>query len=383
MFLLFTLVLFFNSHCKTAIRTGAEQPEVYLQLLHNKRVGLVVNHTATVDSVHVLDFLIKQKIDVKKIFAPEHGFRGNEAAGVEFNNGIDSKTGVPVVSLYGKNKKPTSGQLHDLDVLVFDIQDVGCRFYTYISTLHYVIEACAENNVTLVVFDRPNPNGDYIAGPVLKKDFSSFVGLDPLPVVHGCTVGELANMINNEGWHSSKDKCKIEVVKIAGYNHSTNYSLPIQPSPNLPNDLAVRLYPSLCFFEATSVSIGRGTNFPFQLIGYPDPKFGDFSFTPQTIKGVAHNPIQEEQKCFGERFEEFDQIQRFTLSYFLKYYHSFENESQFLTRERWFNLLSGNDTLIKKIRDNWTEEQIVDSWKKELDEYKKLRSKYLLYKDFN
>jgi len=379
---LLLMILFFSCKAIGSIVPGASQPEEYLPFLKNKKVGLVVNHTSTVGEIHLADFLLSEKIDVAKIFAPEHGFRGNKAAGEEFKNGVDPETGIPVVSLYGPNKKPDPGQIAGIDILVFDIQDVGCRFYTYISTLHYVIEACAENNIPLIILDRPNPNGDYVAGPVLEKKFSSFVGMDPIPVVHGCTVGELALMINGEKWHNAKQSCQITVIPVKNYSHKTRYPLPIKPSPNLPNDLAVRLYPSLCFFEATSVSIGRGTEFPFQAIGYPDKRFGEFSFTPETIPGVAIGPPQEGKACYGEDLRQLAEAPRFTLLFFLNYYRKFKNEADFLTRGNWFNLLAGTDKLIFQIREGKNLQEIEDSWQEGISAYKQLRKNYLLYPDF-
>jgi uncharacterized protein YbbC (DUF1343 family) len=360
---------------------GAEQPEIYLPLLENKTVGLVANHTSLVKNTHLLDFLLSKNIKVGAVFAPEHGFRGEAAAGSDISDGKDTKTGVRIFSLYGESKKPTPGQLRGIEMMVFDIQDVGCRFYTYISTLHYVVEACAENNIPLIVLDRPNPNGDYVAGPVLEKAFTSFVGVDPIPVVHGCTVGELALMINGEGWLQTDKKCDIRVVQVKGYSHKMHYSLPVPPSPNLPNDLAVRLYPSLCFFEATSVSIGRGTGFPFQAIGYPDKRFGGFSFMPIDLPGVASKPIQEGKLCYGEDLRKLKEIPEFTLKFFLEYYNKFEDKTQFLTRENWLNLLAGTNKLAEQIRKGTTETEIENSWKDDLDKYKKIREKYLLYTD--
>ncbi|NOY97343.1 MAG: DUF1343 domain-containing protein [Chlorobi bacterium] len=364
------------------IVTGASQPEKYLPLLKAKRVGLVVNQTSCIGDTHLVDFLKKENIDIKKIFAPEHGFRGDSSAGEEVESGVDVKTGIAIVSIYGKNKKPSAESLADIDVMVFDVQDVGSRFFTYISTLHYVIEACAENNVPLIVLDRPNPNGDYVGGPVLKKEFRSFVGMDPIPVVHGCTIGELAQMINGEMWHNAEKKCQLTVIPVIGYNHTMRYSLPVKPSPNLPNDLSVRLYPSLCFFEATSVSIGRGTAFPFQVIGYPDKEFGSFSFTPESIPGVAVHPVQEGVVCYGEDLRLAGAPPQFTFSIFLKYYKKFKNEAEFLTRERWFNLLAGDDKVLKMIREGKNDQEIKFAFEDELKAYKKIRKKYLLYTDF-
>ncbi|MFW5831743.1 MAG: exo-beta-N-acetylmuramidase NamZ domain-containing protein [Prolixibacteraceae bacterium] len=361
---------------------GAENTDNYLPLLRNKNVGLIVNHTSLVEDVHLVDFLLDNNIEVKKIFAPEHGFRGEAAPGEVIEDGIDVKTGIPVISLYGDNKKPQPAQLADLDVFVFDIQDVGCRFYTYISTLHLAIEACAENYKPLIVLDRPNPNGDYIAGPVLEPEFRSFVGMDPIPIVHGCTVGELALMINGEKWHSANNYCELTVVKVENYTHSREYSLPVKPSPNLPNDLAVELYPSLCFFEATSVSVGRGTEFPFQVLGAPEPRLGNFTFTPHEIPGVAVNPLHEGEVCYGIDLRNLKNAPAFTLKYFIDFYKKYENEDEFLTRERWFNLLAGNDRLIQQIREGKSEKEIELSWQPKLGEYKKLRKNYLLYPDF-
>ena len=384
----FLLFCFIVSGCsggnekEQVIITGAEKTDNYIPLLRGKKLGLVVNHTSRVEDSHLVDFLLENEIQVEKIFAPEHGFRGDAAAGELIEDGVDVKTGIPVVSLYGENKKPTDPQLADLDAVVFDIQDVGCRFYTYISTLHLVIEACAENLKPLIVLDRPNPNGHYIAGPVLEPEFSSFVGMDPIPIVHGCTVGELALMINGERWHDAPEFCQITVVPAENYTHNTAYSLPVKPSPNLPNDLAVGLYPSLCFFEATSVSVGRGTEFPFQVLGAPDPGLGDFIFTPKDIPGAAVNPLHEGKMCYGIDLRQLKEAPDFTLDFFLDFYHKFENEDEFLTRERWFNLLAGTDKLINQIREGKDEKEIAKSWEAELNRYQQVRKKYLLYPDF-
>jgi uncharacterized protein YbbC (DUF1343 family) len=384
--LILSLSLFINYSCvgeeNNRIITGAEQIEKYLPFVQNKKVGLVINNTSKAGQVHLVDLLISRNVNVTVIFAPEHGFRGEAEAGETINDRVDNKTGISIISLYGNNKKPTPGQLAEADILIFDIQDVGCRFYTYISTLHYVIEACAENGKPLIILDRPNPNGDYIAGPVLDKKFSSFVGMDPIPVVHGCTVGELALMINGERWHKASRDCEIMVIPVEGYSHSSRYSLPVKPSPNLPNDLAVRLYPSLCFFEATSVSIGRGTEFPFQVIGGTEPSLGDFTFTPVSIPGVAANPLNEGVMCYGMDLRQMEEVPRFTLKFFLDFYNKYENEKDYLIRENWFNLLAGNDNLIWKIRQGYSENEIIDSWKPELNNYKQLRKRYLLYPDF-
>jgi len=377
------IIIFLKSYMSLSqnIIPGADQPDEYLGILEHKSIGLVINQTSLVANQNLVDFLFQKKIDIHTVFAPEHGFRGNVAPGEKINDQVDEKTGIPVISLYGKNKKPSPEAMNDLDIIVFDIQDVGCRFYTYISTLHYVMEACAENNKKLIILDRPNPNGDYVAGAIREPEFKSFVSLDPIPVVHGCTIGELALMINGEGWLENHEKCDLEVIKVKNYTHSDRYSLPVQPSPNLPNDLSVRLYPSLCFFEATHVSIGRGTDFPFQAIGYPDATMGDFTFTPVDIPGVAVNPVQKNKCCYGNDLREENENQKFTLKYFIDWYHKFKDEKDFISSERWLSLLSGSGELLKMIRENKTEEEIPASWQTELDQYKKIRKKYLLYPD--
>ena len=358
---------------------GADLPGRYLPLLRNKHIGMVVNHTSTVGATHLVDFLVSKGVEVKALFAPEHGLRGEADAGEKVGNSVDAKTGIPIISIYGKQNKPTSAQLADIDLVIYDIQDVGCRFYTYISTLHYVMEACAENGKSLLILDRPNPNGDYCDGPILKPAFRSFVGVDPIPVVHGCTVGEMAQMINGEGWLKDGLKCDLQVIPVTNYTHQSVYAPPIKPSPNLPNYLAVRLYPSLCFFESTSVSIGRGTTFPFQVIGFPDPKFGDFSFTPQSLKGFEMNPLQKDKTCYGNDLRTLHEIPRFTLKYFLEWYGKFGNTAEFLTNEKWFNRLMGDDQILALIKSGKNEQEIRLSWQKELEKYKVMRSKYLLY----
>ncbi len=378
------LLLFAMAFCSLGayaqpVKTGADRADIYLPLLKDKRVGLVANNTSRKGVQHLLDFLLAEQVDVKKVFCPEHGFRGTADAGEKVNDQKDPETGLPVISLYGENRKPTQTQLKDLDVIVFDLQDVGVRFYTYISTMHYVMEACSASHIPLIILDRPNPNGDYVAGPVLKPEFRSFVGMEPVPVVYGCTMGELARMVNGEGWLNQGERCDLIVVPLENYTHQTRYSLPVKPSPNLPNDVSVRLYPSLCFFEATHVSIGRGTMFPFQVIGYPDPKMGKFVFTPESIDGMAKSPVQKGKLCYGEDLRGSSLDQKFTLSYFFKYYHKFANEEDFLSSEKWFNQLAGTDEVLKDIREGKTEEEIEGSWKEDLTKYMHIRKKYLLY----
>jgi len=368
---------------KQEIIAGAEQSELYLDLLKNKKVALVVNQSSLVKKQHLLDFLLEKKVNVVKIFAPEHGFRGNEDRGKHISNDIDKKTGIPIISMFGKNRRPQNKQLQDIDIVIFDIQDAGARFFTYISSMHEVMEACAINNKLLIVLDRPNPLGDYIDGPIRQEQFKSFVGMHAIPIVHGLTVGELAQMINGEGWLENKNKCKLKIIKVKNYDHSMQYNLPVKPSPNLPNQLSIRLYPSLCFFEATNISIGRGTKFPFQVVAYPDKIFGDSLFIPKDIKGMQLNPIQEGKVCYGVDLRSLQpKNQKFTLKYIINFYQKSNFKDKFFSRERWFKLLSGNDILINQIKNGLSEEEIKKTWKKELTEYKLMRKKYLLYKDF-
>lgn len=364
---------------------GAERMDVITRLLKDKQVGLVVNQTSILEKQqkHLLDALLEQGVSVKKVFAPEHGFRGTADAGAEVNDSRDLKTGIPIVSIYGKNKKPTAEQLSGLDVIVFDIQDVGARFYTYISTMHYVMEACAENGVEFIVLDRPNPN-DFVDGPIRQKGLESFVGVDPLPLLHGLTVGELAWMINSEGWlKSTPDSCKLHIVKMENWRHGDPYWLPVKPSPNLPNDQSIRLYPSLCFFEATNISVGRGTYFPFQVIGFPDRKYGSFSFTPVSLPGFDTNPQQKDKECYGVDLREYPFEGGLTLRFFLDFYNKAGNDQAFFfSRPQWFDLLAGTKELRYQIVRGLTEKEIRDSWKPGLDSYKQMRKKYLLYPDY-
>jgi uncharacterized protein YbbC (DUF1343 family) len=361
---------------------GASQPEEYIPILAGKNVGLVVNQTSLANEVHLVDFLLSKNIAVKKIFVPEHGFRGEAEAGETISNSTDRKSGIPIISLYGKNKKPSDENMTGLDLLVFDIQDVGCRFFTYISTLQYIMEACAEKNIQLLILDRPNPNGDYFDGPVLKPELKSFVGLFPIPVVYGCTIGELARMINGEGWLGNGVKCNLKIIPVKNYTHSDLYELPVKPSPNLPNYRAVRFYPSLCFFEATNVSIGRGTLFPFQVIGYPNPSFGIFSFTPVSIKGMSKIPLHQNRECFGIDLRNEKEIPRFTLKYFIDFYKRFNNPAEFWNSEKWMGQLSGDPSFFSQINDGLSEAEIRKSWQPDLDKYRLMRKKYLLYPDF-
>lgn len=367
------------------IRVGAACTEAYFPLLRGKRVAVVANHTAMIDKTHLVDSLIAAGIGVKRIFSPEHGFRGFADAGEEVANGIDSKTKLPVVSLYGMNTKPTDEQLKDIDIVIFDIQDVGVRFYTYISTMHYVMEACAENKVELLILDRPNPNGFFVDGPVLLPEHKSFVGMHTVPLVHGLTVAEYARMINGEGWLPNGLKCNLLWVLCKGYTHKYRYTLPIKPSPNLPNMLAIYLYPTLGLTEGTSLSCGRGTDFPFQTIGSPTFEETGFSFTPRSIDGAAKNPPYLGKKCNGVDFRaakpqvhfKEGEISIAILKY--AYEHSTDKAHFFVS---FFNRLAGTKEFSKQIIEGKTEKEIRASWKPALEVYKKKREKYLLYDDF-
>lgn len=362
------------------ITVGAEQFGRYLPILLGKKVGLVVNQTSMVGTTHLADTLLALDVDVRKVFAPEHGFRGEADAGATVKDGIDTKTNLPVISLYGRNKKPTSAQLEDIDVLIFDIQDVGTRFYTYISTMHYVMEAAAENNKEVVILDRPNPNGMYVDGPVLDMEFQSFVGMHPIPVVHGLTVGELAKMIIGEKWLSTPNRLNLNIIRCQGYDHKMSYSLPVKPSPNLPNDLAIKLYPSLCLFEGTVVSVGRGTYKPFQQIGHPNFKGMPHQFTPASIKGMSTNPPYEGETCYGIDFTDKEVNYKFTLQYLIDLFNIYKGDEPYFND--YFNKLAGNDELQKQLEAGLTEKEIRQTWQKKLAEYKEMRKKYLLYEDF-
>ncbi len=364
----------------TNIYVGAEQIDEYLHLIQNKSVALLVNHSSLVENTHLIDTLLGLGINIKKIFAPEHGFRGNKERGENFNDEIDETTGLPVISLIGSKKRPSEEDLKDVDILIYDIQDVGVRFFTYISSMYELMQACAKYQKPLIILDRPNPNGDYVAGPVLDTvNYRSFVGMLPIPVVYGMTAGELALMINGENWLTNNRKCDLTIIKVKNYNHKKHYSLPVKPSPNLPNDISIRLYPSLCFFEATKFSIGRGTDFPFQVIGYPDKRFGNFTFTPQDIQNVQTNPIQEGQLCYGVDLRNEDISHKFTLKYIIDFYNLCAQDIIFITNENWFNLLMGNSYVLQKIKEGKSAEEIENLWKEELLDFIDKRKKYLIY----
>lgn len=367
------------SKSRETLVLGADRMDDYLPLLNGKAVGLLVNHTSMVGHSHLVDTLLARGVQVKRIFSPEHGFRGTADAGMKVASEYDATTGLPIVSLYGSRKKPIAEQLADLDWVIFDVQDVGVRFYTYISSLHYLMEACAQNGVGVMVLDRPNPNGNYVDGPVLDLKFRSFVGMHPIPVVHGLTVGEIALMINGEKWLKNGIQCRLQVVEMKGYHHEIVYEPPVKPSPNLPNYQSIRLYPSLCFFEATAMSVGRGTQFPFQAIGYPDSLLGDFGFTPMSIVGMDTAPLHQGKECFGLDLRQMDSIPEFTLKYLLDFYHKWPKAEPFVNRPSFFNLLAGTDELLKQIQQGWSEDRIRESWQPALENYQQLRSRYLLY----
>lgn len=366
------------------IKVGAQRTELYFPMLKGKNVAVVVNQTALIGKVPLVDSLVKAGIAVKKIFCPEHGFRGNADAGETIENYTDAKTGLPVISLYGKDFKPKSSDLKGIDIVVYDIQDVGVRFYTYISTMSYVMEACAENNVGFLVLDRPNPNGYYVDGPVLEKDYSSFVGMHPVPVVYGMTDAEYATMVNEEGWLKNGVKCKLKYITVNNYNHTYRYTLPVPPSPNLPNTSSIYLYPSLGLFEGTVVSVGRGTDFPFQVIGHPDIKNGSYSFTPESKPG-ATNPPFKGIKCNGYKLDEFadiyiKNIKEIYLYWLTAAYKELPDKANFFNSN--FDKLAGTDKLRKQIIAGTNEEDIRKSWKGDIDKFKKIRKKYILYPDF-
>lgn len=369
------------------VKNGADRLEELFPLLENKRISLVVNQTSLVQNVHLLDTLYNKGVHITQVFAPEHGFRGDADAGEFIKNGKDYRTQVPIISLYGKNKKPQPAQLQQTDIVIFDIQDVGARFYTYISTMFYVMQACAENNKELIILDRPNPC-DYVDGPVLDMKYKSFVGMLPIPVLHGCTIGELAQMINGEGWLGNNLQCPLKVITIEDWKHGQPYSLPVKPSPNLPNDQAIALYPSLCPFEGTSVSVGRGTDFPFQIIGSPTTKNLKFRFMPHPMKGSDKHPLHQDTYCYGLNLSSEKNIPKgFSLQYVIQFYNYFQNltkhaEKDFFTRPHWFDLLMGTNQVRLDILKNKTEEQIRSAWQKKLNQYKEIRKKYLLYEDY-
>ncbi|MBN1597906.1 MAG: DUF1343 domain-containing protein [Bacteroidales bacterium] len=386
-----TFIILVSSCCsdpqgkETDVTPGAYQTREYIPYLSNKRIGVVVNQTSMIENVHLVDTLISSGINVVKIFSPEHGFKGDKSDGEIIEDENSEEYNIPVISLYGNDKMLNAHDVRDIDIMVFDIQDVGVRFYTYISTLHYVLEGCAQNNIPVLVLDRPNPNRQYIDGPVLKKEFSSFIGMHPVPVVYGMTIGEYAGMINGELWLKDSLQCKLEIVKCENYDHSSYYDLPVNPSPNLRNITAIYLYPSLAFFEGTVVSVGRGTKFPFLVIGHPDYTDTTFSFIPQSDPEASLHPKLKGQKCYGINLQGInaDSLRcngRIELSYLISFYNDLNLGDEFFTD--YFTLLAGNNELSNQIIEGKTAEEIKESWQKDLEKYKIIRAKYLLYPDF-
>jgi uncharacterized protein YbbC (DUF1343 family) len=358
---------------------GIERLGLILDSLKGKRVAVVANQTSVLNNVHLVDTLLALKIEVVKVFAPEHGFRGQADAGEKINHSVDEKTGLPLVSLYGNNKKPSTEQLKDVDILLFDIQDVGVRFYTFISTLHYIMEAAAENGKKVIVLDRPNPNAHYIDGPVLEKEFTSFVGMHPVPIVYGMTIGEYAMMINGENWLENGVKCDLSVLPCKNYTHQTTYSLPIAPSPNLKTERAIALYPSLCLFEGTTVSLGRGTDRPFEMYGHPKFPATSFAFTPIPMPG-AKTSTQLNNKCNGyDLSSSAERVSKIDLSYLINANKLLADSGIFINQNVFFNRLAGNSVLKDQLHECWTEEEIRTTWKNGIDSFKLIRSKYLLY----
>lgn len=366
------------------VKTGCEQTALYLPQLKGKSVALVANNTSLIGKSHLADSLLEMGVKITRIFAPEHGFRGNTDAGASIANSVDRKTGIPITSLYGSKNKPAISDLKDIDIVIYDIQDVGVRFYTYISTLHYVMEACAENNIPVLVLDRPNPLGFYIDGPILDPTFKSFVGIHPIPVVYGMTVGELAHMINGEGWLAGGLKCDLKVIPCLNYDHQTYYNLPVDPSPNLNSMEAIYLYPSLCFFEGSVMSLGRGTSFPFRVVGHPEYPVRSFSFTPVATT-ANKNPKYMGKTCYGLNLQKMDieelkQMYGLNLQWLIDVYNTMDRGEAFFTG--YIDKLAGNDELRKQILAGNTEAQIRKSWQGDLDQFRVVRKKYLLYDDF-
>jgi uncharacterized protein YbbC (DUF1343 family) len=404
--LFFTVILFtcLSSICKAQIKTGAEQTDIYLPLLKGKKVGILTNQTGIIEILEsgdpissyqsgcmdhttiamekatysIVDFLIENKVNIQKIYSPEHGFRGTADAGELIKDGKDTQTGLPIISLYGNSKKPTKEQLQNIDIMVFDLQDVGARFFTYISSLHYLMEACAENNIPILVFDRPNPKGAIVDGPVLDMKNKSFVGMHPIPVLHGMTIGEYAQMINGEKWLKNGAQANLTVIKCSDYSKDMPYSLPVKPSPNLPNDLSVNLYTSLCFFEGTNVSLGRGTEQQFQIYGSPYLKNMSFTFTPNPNVG-AKNPMHNGKLCYGEDLSSHEFIEGLSLEWLLKAYTHSENKIDFFNN--YFIKLAGTDNLKQQIINGSSEDEIRASWQKDLEKFKEIRKLYLIYEE--
>lgn len=367
------------------ISPGANQTSAYFPYLYGKKIGMVMNATSIIGKTLSVDSLVKSGYTVSKIFAPEHGFRGEASNGAKIADGVDTKTGIPIISLYGKHLKPTAQDLKDLDILIFDIQDVGARFYTYISTLHYVMEACAENNIELLLLDRPNPNGSYIDGPVLESAFKSFIGMHPVPIVHGMTIGEYAQMINGERWLNDGLRCKLKIIPVLNYTHQYRYTLPVKPSPNLNSQQAILLYPSLCLFEGTAISQGRGTYIPFQVLGAPAliGKFA-YSFTPKAIAGMSENPIHKDQTCYGLDLRTASIDGKLNIEWLIALYKAYPDKKAFFDQELYpqmgnFDRLAGTATLRQQLVAGTSAKAIRKSWEPALSRFKSIRRRYLIY----
>jgi len=363
----------------TSILPGANRVDIWKPMLEGKRVAIFANQSALINQTHLLDSMVSLGINVVKAFGPEHGFRGQAADGDKIDNEVDPKTGIPIISMYGSRRRLNSEDLKDVDVLVFDLQDVGTRFYTYSIDLHFVMKAMAESNKKLVVMDRPNPHADEVDGPMLDTAFRSGIGWNRIPLLHGLTLGEMAQMINGEAWLPDGIQCDLEVIKIANYDHQKSYSLPVRPSPNLPNDQAISWYPTLALFEGTKISVARGTDFPFQAFGSPDSVMGDFTFTPQSIEGVSTNPPHLGELCFGKDLRNVAAPHGVDLSYLLDCYQKYPDKENFF--RSYFNLLAGTDVLMQQVKDGMSEQEIKSTWQQDLQNYMKVRAKYLLYPD--
>jgi uncharacterized protein YbbC (DUF1343 family) len=367
------------------VRVGAQRTEAWFPLIKGKRIGLVANQTSLIGRVHIADSLLAAGFDLVRVFGPEHGFRGEQEAGKDIGSGKDVKTGLSVISLYGKHKKPFPEDLQGIDVMIYDIQDVGVRFFTFISTMSYVMEACAENNIPLIILDRPDPNGFYVDGPVLDTNFRSFVGLHPVPIVYGMTAGEYAKMVNGEGWLAKRISCQLIIVTVEGYDHNMVYKLPVKPSPNLPDWQSVYLYPTLGLFEGTIMSVGRGTDRPFRIFGHPNFVIGNYIFRPRSIPGVSEHPPYEGQDCFGGDASGFaENIMKnehhFTISYLIYARQVFPDSMNFFNA--YFDKLSGSPVLREQLLQGMDEGSIRQSWQKEVEKFLAIRSRYLLYPDF-
>jgi uncharacterized protein YbbC (DUF1343 family) len=382
--LLFFLTIQLQAKEKNGIVPGAEQTNLYFDLLRGKNLGIVANQTSTLGNLHLVDSLQHAGCKIKCVFAPEHGFRGDSGNGDSINSSIDETTGIQIISLYGKHNKPDKNDLKGIDLVIFDIQDVGVRFYTYISTLQYVMEACADNDVPLLILDRPNPNGFYIDGPVLEPKYSSFIGMQTIPVVYGMTIGEYASMLDGEGWLKTSKKCSFTIIPVKNYTHKNMYQLPVPPSPNLPDMDAVYLYPSICFFEGTRISLGRGTNKPFRLIGFPDSLKDGITFIPMDLPGYSMNPPYKDTICSGQDLSGEGKPtalkKTIQLHWLLEMYYRYPNKKKFFTS--YFDKLAGTSKMREQILSNKSEDDIKRSWIKGIEDFKKIRKKYLKYPDF-